>query len=292
MHYYPFGLTMAGISSKALNGLADNKKKFNEGTEFETGEFSDGSGLEMYATNYRSMDPQTGRFWQIDPLAEMSEGWSPFTYANNNPIYYNDPLGLTSDSAIKPTPPLTIPTSCVDCPTGGMAEQKSLPEVIITAKKRISNYNPSWVLALDFFQTSLDLVGMVPVFGEIADGTNAAIYTARGDYVNAGLSAAAMVPFVGNAITGSKLAVKKVQITAKARKATDALKLAERVLGKGYKEIAPGVYRSADGLKQFRMTGSDLAGKQFDGIPHVHIEVFDPGNLNVPTKNYHIPVKD
>lgn len=96
----------------------------------------------------------------------------------------------------------------------------------------------------------------------------------------------------GVAATGAKLVVKTVNLTAKARKARNALKLAERILGKGYKEIAPGVYRSADGLKQFRMTASDLAGKQMDGVPHVHIEVFDPGNLNVPVTNYHIPIID
>ncbi len=98
-HYYPFGLTMAGISSKALkNQYAENKHKFNEGTELENKEFSDGSGLELYATTYRSQDPQIGRFWQIDPLADISHNFSPYCYANNNPIYLNDPSGLLSDS--------------------------------------------------------------------------------------------------------------------------------------------------------------------------------------------------
>jgi RHS repeat-associated protein len=38
---------------------------------------------------------------------------------------------------------------------------------------------------------------------------------------------------------------------------TTALSAAEQWLGPGYSEIAPGVYRSADGLRQFRMTTSD-----------------------------------
>ena len=59
---------------------------------------------------------------------------------------------------------------------------------------------------MDGAQIGLDFVGLVPGIGEIADGANALIYTARGDYVNAGLSAAAMVPIGGWAATGTKIA--------------------------------------------------------------------------------------
>lgn len=84
-------------------------------------------------------------------------------------------------------------------------------------------------------------------------------------------------------------AIKTVQIT---KKATDALKLAERILGKGYKEIAPDVFRSADGLKQFRMTDSDILGKHGNTGPHVNFEIYDPRNLEKPITNYHIPITD
>ncbi|MCO1653962.1 polymorphic toxin type 30 domain-containing protein [Pseudonocardia humida] len=56
--------------------------------------------------------------------------------------------------------------------------------------------------------TVLDVVGLVPVVGEVADGANALWYLAEGDELNAALSAAAMVPVAGWVATGGKFAVK------------------------------------------------------------------------------------
>lgn len=56
--------------------------------------------------------------------------------------------------------------------------------------------------------TTLDVVGMVPFVGELADGANALLYLASGDVVNAGISAAALLPVGGQVATGTRVAVK------------------------------------------------------------------------------------
>jgi len=93
-HYYPFGLTMAGLSDKALKtNYPLNKYKYN-GKELQSGEFSDGTGLQEYDYGARFQDPQLGRFLMIDPHSDSYSFSSPYTYGLNNPIRATDPTGM------------------------------------------------------------------------------------------------------------------------------------------------------------------------------------------------------
>ena len=80
---------MAGISSNAVNfGTPNNKYKFNsieQNNDFD---------LNMYDARYRNLDPQIGKFWQIDP--KPNETFSLYAAMANNPILYSDPLGDTT----------------------------------------------------------------------------------------------------------------------------------------------------------------------------------------------------
>ena len=84
--YYPFGLTMAGISSKAAGGV-ENKKKYQQY------ELNSDFDINLYESFYRSHDPQLGRWWQIDPKPADFE--SPYAAMGNNPIKNIDILGDT-----------------------------------------------------------------------------------------------------------------------------------------------------------------------------------------------------
>jgi hypothetical protein len=67
-----------------------------------------------------------------------------------------------------------------------------------------------------------------------------------------------------------------------------ALSSGQKWLGAGYKEIASGVFRSVDGLRQFRMTNADLLATHGNIGSHVHFEVLD--QLGKVIENLHLPV--
>ena|GEM_PF-3015321 len=74
-------------------------------------------------------------------------------------------------------------------------ECKGYPPPIIPAPVPVA---PSSTEAL---HTVLDILGLIPGLGEASDAVNAIIYASEGNYVDAGISLAAMVPILGSAGT-------------------------------------------------------------------------------------------
>jgi RHS repeat-associated protein len=101
-HYYPFGLT---LSTNPANPADKNYIKYNS-KELQRDEFTDAngnkSGLELYDYGARMMDPQIGRWMQIDPMADIYHSVNPYAYVSNKPIVKIDPNGMNEDWYEKP----------------------------------------------------------------------------------------------------------------------------------------------------------------------------------------------
>ncbi|MEH2294027.1 polymorphic toxin-type HINT domain-containing protein [Nostoc sp.] len=86
----------------------------------------------------------------------------------------------------------------------------------------------------------------------------------------------------------------KGQITSKYTiDANDALDTGISFLGPGYTEIGrpgSGVFRSKDGLRQFRIDSNSIQGLHNPNVPHVHFETFSPTNTRISITNNHVPI--
>jgi RHS repeat-associated protein len=119
-HYYPFGMNISALSSTAPLSKP-NQFKYNAGTEL-----NEAFDFNIYETPFRGYDAALGRFGQIDAMSDLLSSITPYNFAYNNPIMFNDPTGLMGEG----------------CPTGDCDEDyyndgevTDLGEVVVTASK-------------------------------------------------------------------------------------------------------------------------------------------------------------
>ncbi|WP_186435003.1 DUF6443 domain-containing protein [Gillisia sp. Hel_I_86] len=97
-NYYPFGLTHSGYNggTNGLGNAAAKKYKFG-GKELQDDNIS-GNSLDWYDFSARNYDPALGRWMNPDPLSDEFPNWSPYTFTNDNPIFFTDPTGLAPET--------------------------------------------------------------------------------------------------------------------------------------------------------------------------------------------------
>jgi hypothetical protein len=123
--------------------------------------------------------------------------------------------------------------------------------------------------ASEWIHGALDLAGFIPGVGEIADGVNAVFYLAEGRYAEAAISAAAMIPIVGDAGKVGKYGVKiGKELTEEAaeqaskrllKEATESV--AEKGVGRAERELAEGAAERVG--KEAAEEGTERLAKEF-----------------------------
>jgi RHS repeat-associated protein len=106
-NYYPFGLKHTNYNADILafvpagttvvvkpvtTGGVANATPINN-YKYNGKELQDELGLNVYDYGARIYTPDAPHFWQIDPLAEKSSRWSPYSYCLDNPVNMIDPDG-------------------------------------------------------------------------------------------------------------------------------------------------------------------------------------------------------
>ena len=135
----------------------------------------------LYYYRNRWYDPETGRFISEDPIGFAGGDVNLYGYVSNNPLSFIDPFGFWRCSSNDP------------------------PE------------SSGW---WDAVQGALDIAGLAPGVGILADLTNAGISVARGNYTDAALSMAAAVPVIGTAAGAGKLANRLNKVAKRAARAS------------------------------------------------------------------------
>jgi RHS repeat-associated protein len=133
-----------------------------------------------------------------------------------------------------------------------------------------------WPLLLALFEAGSTASDVWQLVSTLLDGE------ASGSDRNLAVAAVflgAVAPGPGSAyVKGVREAGKRLARWDGVMTSDEALGFAERWLGKGYKELDNGVFRSADDLRQFRMTINDLLDPR--GM-HVNVEAFGPGGTRL-----------
>ncbi len=142
--YYPFGMNLLKTGIAIFGQSSYRNYKYNGKELQETG---------MHDYGWRQYMPDLGRWFTIDPLAELGITITPYRYGFNNPILYTDPFGLfekggnalancpTCPNTKEFQPYINDPNKMyVYNPETNTAEREiQIQEVTVTGKKKTDN---------------------------------------------------------------------------------------------------------------------------------------------------------
>ena len=211
-----------------------------------------GVQVDVFGRDAQGNELHESREMQEDEYEEMRKGYLRAELATMPP-FSSFKSGNTIGRLVGETAPSAVPASQANPPIEAETEEEG-----ITGEQ-----------ILDGIQLGLDVVGLIPVVGEVADIASGVISLFRGDYVGAGLSLLSAIPFVGYLGTAGKA----TRYGAKMAEASG--KAGKEVVDKATKEAAEKEARKDAARTQQQAQGAKIKPRK---IPKKEPKCFEPRN--------------
>ncbi|WP_306208171.1 golvesin C-terminal-like domain-containing protein [Actinoplanes sp. RD1] len=235
--YSPLGELLSQISTPATGEREQSYYGYNTKSDVESLTDEDGDNRSTYGyTAYGSDD--TASFTGVDKPDPANPDAEP-----DNVYRFNtkrlDPASGTYDMGFRDYSPAQNRFLTLDLYNGALADLSLSTNPYTMNRYSFGGGNPISMIDLDGHWPSwsdighgaLDVVGLVPVVGEVADLANGAWYAAEGNYVDAALSFSSAIPLVGygaTAVKAGKYAAKGIDAVQTGTKAVDDVATAGR----------------------------------------------------------------
>jgi hypothetical protein len=166
--------------------------------------------------------------------------WRPYAFGYDNPMRFADGNGMNPGDSTGGPGEIQEPPSVSETVNADGSTTLGYAEVTVTGARK--KPKSGWGKFMDFMHGALDVVGTIDPFG-IADGLNALIYVAEGDYKNAALSAIGIIPF-GDFAKGLKYTDEVVDVVG------DVVKYGDEV-----EEVAEATLKYGDEVEEVAKEG-------------------------------------
>jgi RHS repeat-associated protein len=238
--YSPHGELLSQVSVKDDGTEEDSYYGFSPHSDVETVTDSSGDAKATYGYTAYGQDDESS-FTGADKPNQQNPDEEPYNTYRFNTKRYDSSSG-NYDMGFRDYSPSQNRFLSLDLYNGALGDLALSTNAFTMNRYSFGGGNPISAVEIDghLFGLSfsdighavLDVAGMIPVVGEVADLANAAWYAAEGNYVDAALSAASAIPFAGYAATAvkaGKYADKAVDAVQAADKVADGVKTASKV---------------------------------------------------------------